>query len=100
MRTVFPDVYVIATVDPGSEALQNFIFVGHKSSKPGERIDFRRAAEMTFVYPVLNKVAGLELGPPDERMESDLLLTDDFAPVEYHAANVIRRFDAVSRRVQ
>ena len=54
---------------------------------------------MTFAYPVLNKVAGLELGPSDERMESDLLLTDDFAPVEYHAANVIRRFDAVSRRV-
>jgi hypothetical protein len=25
------------------------------------------------------------------------VLTDDFAPVEYYAANAIRRYDAISR---
>ncbi len=100
LRSVFPQVYVIATVDPRSEALQNFIFIGHNASRPAERIDFKRAAAMEFAYPVLNKVAGLELLLGDERLESHVLLTDDFAPVEYYAANVIRQFDAVSRKVQ
>ena len=100
MRTVFAQVYVIATTDPRSEALQNFIFIGHNSTRPDQRIDLQRAAAMEFAYPILNKVAGLELRPADDCAKSCFLLTDDFAPVEYHAANVIRQFDAVSRKAK
>jgi hypothetical protein len=100
MRTVFPQVYVIATTDPRSEVLQNFIFVGHNATNPAERIALQRASAMEFRDPLLNKVAGLELRPVDDCAKSCFLLTDDFAPVEYHAANVIRRFDALSRKAQ
>ena len=100
MQTVFPKVYVFATVDPRSEALQNFIFVGHNSPESVGRIDVRRAARLEFSDPILNKVAGLEFLPAEGWMNSGFLLTDDFAPVEYHAANVIRQFDAVSRMAQ
>lgn len=99
MRTVFPQVYLIATTDPGSDALQNFIFVGHNALRQDKRIDLQQAAAFRFAYPVLNKVAGQELRPAEELVDSAFLLTDDFAPVEYYAANVIRKYDAASRKM-
>lgn len=98
MRAVFPQVYVIATVSPESEELQNFIFIGHNSSNPGERTDLRQAAAVEFAHPMLQGVAALELRPADALLDSHPVLTDDFAPVEYYAANAIRRYDATSRR--
>ena len=97
MRAVFAQVYVIATVNPASEELQNFIFVGHNASQPGRRKDLRQAAGVEFAYPVLRGVAALELAPADAALESYPLLTDDFAPVEHFAANAIRRYDAVRK---
>jgi spermidine synthase len=87
MRAVFPQVYVIATVGPASEDLQNFIFVGHNASNPGRRVDLGRAA-------------ALEWRAADALLDAYPLLTDDFAPVEYYAANAIRRYDAISRRAR
>jgi len=98
MRSAFPQVYVIATVDPASEELQNFIFIGHNASHPDRRTDLRRAAAVEFAYPMLRGVAALELRPTDALLNSYSLLTDDFAPVEYYAANAIRRYDATTRR--
>jgi spermidine synthase len=98
MRAAFPQVYAVATVDPASEDLQNFIFVGHNASNPGRRIDLRRAAALDFAYPMLKGVAALELRADDELLASYPVLTDDFAPVEYYAANAIRRYDVVSGR--
>jgi spermidine synthase len=100
MRAAFPQVYVFATVGPESEELQNFIFVGHNSSDPDERIDLRRAAAVEFAYPMLKGVAALELRLPDALLDSYSVLTDDFAPVEYYAANAIRRYDALSRKAR
>jgi spermidine synthase len=85
MRAAFPQVYVIATVNPASEELQNFIFVGHNASNPDKRTDLRKAA-------------ALELRAADVLPDAYPVLTDDFAPVEYYAANAIRRYDAVSRK--
>lgn len=98
MRAVFSQVYLIATADPSSDELQNFIFVGHNAIRQDKRIDLRQAAAFKFAYPVLNKVSGLELRPAEELVDSAFLLTDDFAPVEYYAANVIRKYDAASRK--
>lgn len=95
MRTVFPQVYLIATVDPESNKLQNFIFIGHKQTK---RIDLQQAASAKFVYPILNKVAALEMRPADELVDSFFLLSDDFSPVEYYAANMIRQYEASLRQ--
>jgi len=96
MRGVFPQVYVVATVNPDSEELQNFIFIGHNAPDPGKRIDLRQAAAVSFAYPILKGIAAMELRPADALLESHPLLTDDFAPVEYYAVNVIRRYDAAS----
>jgi spermidine synthase len=98
MRGAFPQVYVIATVNPASEELQNFIFIGHNAARPDKRVDLRQAAAVAFAYPMLKEVAALELRPADHLLDSYAVLTDDFAPLEYYAANTIRRYDAVSRR--
>jgi spermidine synthase len=100
MRAAFPQVYVFATVSPASEALQNFIFVGHNASNPGQRADLRRAAAVGFAYPVLKGIAALELRPTDALLDSFPVLTDDYAPVEYYAASAIRRYDAASGRAR
>lgn len=100
MRSVFPQVYVIATVSPTSQELQNFIFIGHNPAHPDRRTDLRRAAALEFAYPMLNGVAALELRPADAALEAYPLLTDDFAPVEYYAANAIRRYDAIARKAR
>ncbi|MGB5081473.1 MAG: fused MFS/spermidine synthase [Burkholderiales bacterium] len=97
MRAAFPQVYVIATVGPASEELQNFIFVGHNASNPDRRVDLRQAA-VEFADPMLKGVAALEWRASDALLDSYPVLTDDFAPVEYYAANAIRRYDAVSGR--
>jgi spermidine synthase len=96
MRTAFPQVYVIATVSPDSEELQNFIFIGHNAPDPDQRTDLRQAAAVEFAYPMLKGVAALELRPTETLLASHPVLTDDFAPVEYYAANAIRRYDATS----
>jgi spermidine synthase len=98
MRAAFPQVYAIATVSPESEALQNFILIGHNASQPERRADLRDAAALEFADPMLKRVAELELRAPVASLGSYALLTDDFAPLEYYAAGVIRRYDAVSRR--
>jgi spermidine synthase len=88
MRAAFPQVYVIATVSPASEELQN----------PDKRTDLRQAAALEFAHPILKGVAALEWRAADALLDSHPVLTDDFAPVEYYAANAIRRYDALSRR--
>jgi len=98
MRAAFPQVYAFATVGPGSEELQNFIFIGHNASHPDQRTDLRRAAAIGFAYPMLRGVAARELRPTDALLDAYPVLSDDFAPVEYYAASAIRRYDAASRR--
>jgi spermidine synthase len=97
MRAVFPQVYVIATVGPDREALQNFIFIGHNAPPPARRIDLRRAATVGFAHPLLQDVAAREMRVSEAVLDAYPLLTDDFAPVEFHAANAIRRYEADAR---
>ena len=47
---------------------------------------------------MLKGVAALELRAADALLDSYPVLTDDFAPLEYYAANAIRRYDAASGR--
>jgi len=98
MRAVFAQVYAIATVDPESEALQNFILIGHNAAHADRRIDLRQAAAIGFAYPMLGEVAARELRLTDAQLDAYPVLTDDFAPVEYYAADAIRRYDALSRK--
>jgi spermidine synthase len=97
MRAAFPQVYAIATVSADSEALQNFVFVGHNASRPDKRIDLRQAAALESVHPLLKDVAARELRAADAQLAAYPVLTDDFAPLEYYAASAIRRHDAALR---
>lgn len=97
MRAAFPQVYAVAIVGPESDALQNFILIGHNAREPEKRIDLRRAAAMDFAYPLLSGVAALEMRVTDALLAPYPVLTDDFAPVEYYAAAAIRRYDAATR---
>ncbi|HEX5091920.1 MAG TPA: fused MFS/spermidine synthase [Burkholderiales bacterium] len=98
MRAVFPQVYVIATTDPGSEGLQNFIFIGHNAVPRDARVDLRRAASLDFAFPMLREVAGREWTPDVALLGAYPILTDNYAPVEYYAASAIRRYDAIARK--
>jgi len=100
MRTVFPQVYLIATVDPDSEELQNFIFIGHISAASEPRLDLQQGRGFQFIYPELKRIAGLEINPDDAAVKEALMLTDDYAPVEHYAAKVIRQYDASLRAVE
>jgi spermidine synthase len=97
MRAVFPQVYVFATVNPESDQLQNFIFVGHNASNTSKRTDLRDAATIKFAHPILQDVAKRELRADEALVNSFPVLTDDYAPVEYYAVNAIRRFDILRK---
>jgi len=94
MREELPRVYLLATVDPASEELQNFIFIGQRTGRPGPAVDLRQAREIDFSYPELRRVAELELRPDERQLSAALVYTDDYAPVELYAARVLRRYDA------
>lgn len=100
MRSVFPQVYLLATVDPGSEQLQNFIFIGHKSEASDQRLDLQQAQMIRSSYPQLQRIAGLELNPGEAEIDAALILSDDYAPVEHYAAKVIRQYDASLRKAE
>lgn len=94
MRSVFAEVYLIASVDPASESLQNFIFIGHKKAASGRRVDLNRALDTEFSYPRLRQIASLEMKPGAEDVNGAALLTDNYAPVEFYAAKIIRKYAA------
>ena len=52
-----------------------------------------------FLEP-LGRAAALEWRASDALLDSHPVLSDDFAPVEYYAANAIRRYDAASGRAR
>ena len=89
METVFPILYVFATIDPDSEVLQNFIYVGLKKPVP---INAEGIARAGFVYPELGTIPEKLYRPDPALIDAAALFTDDYAPVEYLAGNVIRRY--------
>jgi spermidine synthase len=95
MRSEFAHVYLLATADPASEELQNFIFVARRSALAGDVVDLREARQVDFSYPELRRVAELELSPGGRELSDARVFSDDYAPVELYAARVLRRYDAM-----
>src|SRR5258706_15084685 len=87
MRAAFPQVYVVATVGPASEELQNFIFVGHNASNPERRADLGRAAAP-------------EWRAAHAPLDSYPRLTDGLAPPQDYPANAVPPYHAISRRAR
>jgi len=95
MRGEFARVYLLATADPVSEELQNFIFIARHSASAGDAVDLRSAREIDFSYPELRRAAEFELMPGEQELSEALVFSDDYAPVELYAARVLRRYDTL-----
>ena len=95
MQAVFPQRYVFAIVDPESEKAQNFMLVGHNSP---HRIDLATKNLSAFDSPILKGLQQKELKLTGLDLAGVQILTDDYAPVEYLLANLIRQYNEIIRK--
>ncbi len=79
MRSVFPSVYIIDEPNLG-RALGNSLVVATK--QPTRKANFRANLDRV-ANPILRQVAAEIVEPPREYFSSDVVLTDDRAPVEW-----------------
>lgn len=95
LSAVFPQWYVFATIDPDKQLLQNFIFVGHKHD---HRIDLAQAENIEFIFPELKNITNNEYRVNANNLASAKLFTDNYAPVEYLAANSIKQYEEMLKQ--
>ncbi|PIP73582.1 MAG: hypothetical protein COW88_01435 [Candidatus Lloydbacteria bacterium CG22_combo_CG10-13_8_21_14_all_47_15] len=91
MRTflsVFPNSHFFAVGSPEQVSAQNIIFVGHNS---GTKIDITGVALEMYDEPVFRNLALHEIDISRFDLSAHQLLTDDFSPSEYLAAQVLKR---------
>jgi spermidine synthase len=86
MQQVFAQVYVFAVNSPTEEGVQNTIVVGSKSP---QRLDVHDPKWRRSPYDVVRTIAGHYVAT--ERMDLDryLILTDNYAPVDYLASRLL-----------
>ncbi len=87
-RSVFPNSYFFAVESPHTTDSQNIIFVGYNSDT---RIDFDSPNIRGHEDPIIQSLADKAINL--ERFDLSLypVLTDDFSPVEYMTAKVLKR---------
>ncbi len=95
MKDVFPQLYVFAIINPNSEIPQNFILVGHNSE---DSTVLQRADLSQFTNPILRDLKSKQLQIGQLDLSPYPVLTDDYAPVEYLSAQVIRRYNKIIRK--
>lgn len=93
LQSVFNESYFFAVQSPRTEDLQNLIFVGHKSDK---RIDLGGIA-LGHTDPFIQKLPESVIDSGRFDLSPYPVLTDNFAPVEYLAAQDWLRRLAESR---
>jgi predicted membrane-bound spermidine synthase len=86
-KKVFPNSYFFAVNDTHSELPQNIIFLGINGSKT---IDFAKA--QTNTNPILKNLTQKNIDISKMDFSDQLILTDDFSPVEYLASRVFSRW--------
>jgi spermidine synthase len=86
-KKVFPNSYFFAVNDTHSELPQNIIFLGINASKT---IDFAKA--QTNTNPILKNLTQKNIDISKMDFSDQLILTDDFSPVEYLASRVFSRW--------
>lgn len=90
MRTFkqsFPNSYFFATTAPGSNELQNIMFVGSKSS---DRVDLNRPDIVNSPDPIIRNLANAEIDSNRFNLSSYPLLTDNYAPVDQMTSSLLR----------
>lgn len=87
-QTVFPNSYFFAVDSVDKVGVQNIIVVGYNSDK---KIDLKSEAITSNSNPVIQALSDHELKVADFDLESHKIFTDNFSPVEYYSAQVLRR---------
>lgn len=77
-QSVFPQTYFFAVTATSTKAVQNIIFVGHKSPTPVTLSSFRNTR-----YPELPPLSDVRIDPLRFDLRNYPLLTDAYAPVEH-----------------
>lgn len=81
LRTVFPQGRFFAVLDPQSAAAQNIMFIGCKDDAPC--VNPCSATLRASRDPILSTLCDREIAVDDASLEKHMLLTDDYAPVEW-----------------
>lgn len=91
MRTfkeVFPQSYFFAVSSPKVNITQNIIFVGSASE---EEIDIKQLSEAYGGDPILGELSAHVIHDDEIDFSKHPIFTDDYAPVDYFAANAFSR---------
>ena len=89
VRTVFPNSYFFAVESPKSIDSQNIILVGYKSDR---KIDVGALSFADHPYPWFRSLGAKIIDVNRFDLAPYLALTDNFAPVEYLAAQTLKNY--------
>ena len=87
-RSVFPNSYFFALDSPNSKQAQNIIFVGMKGNK---KTDFSDSNIKSPKADGINNLETKQVDINDIDLSSYPILTDNYAPIEYLTAQVLKR---------
>jgi len=88
IKTVFNNSYFFATESPKKSGAQNIIIVGYNSDK---KIDLNNPLIANHQDSIINSLEDKAINVDKINLSSQLVLTDNFSPVEYLTAKVLSR---------
>ena len=88
LKEVFPNVYLFAVDSPHLSEVQNLVVVAHKSD---QKMTFDQHAMQSSRHQVIRNLPAQQVDLERLDFSHYPLLTDDFAPVEYWTAQLLRR---------
>ncbi len=87
-QSVFPNNYFFAAKSPRETGVQNIMFVGWNSDK---KINIRDPKFLADAHPLIRSLGTKTIDAQKFDLSGYPVLTDDFSPSEYLAAQVLRR---------
>jgi len=94
-KSIFPNSYFFAVKSPQSMDLQNIIFVGYNSNK---EIDFNKPEIKESENQIIRKLSEKVINLDKFDLSPYPKLTDNFSPVEYLIAKLLKRHLAWTER--
>jgi glutaminyl-peptide cyclotransferase len=87
-QQIFPNSYFFGVDTPGGDNDQNIIFVGFKSS---EIIDMSSTRVTSSNDEIIRNLASKQIDPKRFELSDQLVITDDYAPVDLMTAAMLER---------
>jgi spermidine synthase len=89
-QSVFDNSYIFAVTSPNLTTSQNFIFIGYNSNK---KVDFSSPEIIKNKNPILSGLAGKLIDASKIDLSKQILLTDNYAPVDYLISKEFKNLD-------